>query len=71
MGEQSVGRDEPVAERMDEVVDELGDEIEALRARARDLEAHARTFVREHPIASIAIAAAAGFVIGRIAARFR
>jgi ElaB/YqjD/DUF883 family membrane-anchored ribosome-binding protein len=71
MNELGVGYDEPVAERMDEVVDELGDEIEALRARARDLEAPAPTVVREHPIASIAIAAAAGFVIGRIAARFR
>jgi len=71
MSEHGFAGNEPVTERMEEVVEGMADDLEALRERARDLETQARVFVREHPIASIAIAAAAGFVIGRIATRFR
>lgn len=42
----------------------------ALRASLEEADRWTRHFVREHPVASIAVAAAAGFLAGRIAARY-
>lgn len=47
------------------------DGAEALRARLESADRWTRRFVREHPVASIAVVAAAGFIVGRIAARHR
>lgn len=44
--------------------------IDALRASLEEADRWTRHFVREHPVASIAVAAGAGFLVGRIAARY-
>lgn len=42
----------------------------ALRANLEEADRWTRHFVREHPVVSVAVAAAAGFLVGRIAARY-
>lgn len=45
--------------------------VDALFGRLEGADRWARAFVKEHPVASVAAAAVAGFAIGRIAARYR
>jgi ElaB/YqjD/DUF883 family membrane-anchored ribosome-binding protein len=49
--------------------DSYGEGFDQLQDRAHQMDQRVRTFVGRHPIPSIAIAAAAGFLIGRIASR--
>jgi ElaB/YqjD/DUF883 family membrane-anchored ribosome-binding protein len=69
MREQHVANDS-LEEGYEAVAETAAENLEELRQRLEEADAQARAFVREHPIASVAIAAAAGFVIGRIAARY-
>ena len=49
---------------VDQVQDGAGDGIEAATAMARDALAPAERFVRERPVAALAIAFAAGWLLG-------
>jgi len=42
------------------------EQVDALAEQVRDLDRQVRTFVQQHPIATVAAAVGIGFVIGRV-----
>ena len=45
------------------------DAIAGVEEQIAEIDERTRSFVREHPMASLALAVATGFVVGRIASR--
>ena len=62
-----------MAETMEEVTDgsakENGDRSEAARIRLESAESQARSFIREYPLGSLAVAVLAGYVVARLLPR--
>src|SRR5437762_2119279 len=50
-------------------VDLAGLDLEVITGKAAELEGKVRTMIKEHPVRSLLVAAAAGFLIGRIVTR--
>jgi ElaB/YqjD/DUF883 family membrane-anchored ribosome-binding protein len=58
-----------LSDRAREVQNRMGPQFEEARHELDSLNKKVAGFIKERPIASLAIALAAGFVIGRIASR--
>ena len=64
--DRAAGAASSVAERLNEHVDALSEKGEELRALPENWMEGARDYVREHPLAALGIALAAGYVFSMI-----
>lgn len=71
--DRTAGRSAPIEEQLRETGEQAAEHMQAAREagsqQAQELYEQVAAYVREHPLASIGIAAAAGFVIGSLGGR--
>lgn len=61
---------ESVSEALERGYGDVSEAAAAARARFDDLESRARTFIRDYPLAAVAGAVVAGYVVARLLPRF-
>ena len=60
---------ESVSEALERGYENVSEAADAARARFDDLESRARTFIQEYPLAAVAGAVVAGYVVARLLPR--
>jgi ElaB/YqjD/DUF883 family membrane-anchored ribosome-binding protein len=60
---------ENLTDAMDNGAEAMSDAAAAARERLEDAESQARSFIREYPLASLAAAVVAGYVLARLLPR--